>query len=1139
MRLIGCRTVLTVLLNTILAGPAPVLSQLFNLNLEHFNTAKGLSQSLVYSMAQDKQGFLWFATDEGLNRFDGFEFKNYLHNPQDSTTLRSNSVHALLVDRQGLLWIGTNQGLSRYDPATEKFTNLPIDYYDINKLNGNSINGIAEDTKGRIWIAYLGSGVDVITPGVEEITHYTVHRAEDDPYRIPDDYITSMEFLPGDEVILGTRSGLVFIGSDGTIVDNVDTRFPWNKKIDPSVKVIKSSNQGTRLWFGTENSGVFMADLKTNQVTNFSTATGQLLFNNNVPALFVDSRQNVWVGGEAIYRYDPNNGNLIAFNEFGIPYYVENKNPILSIFEDRDRNLWFGTFRIGALKHNPQSSRLIHYHSHNGPYSIRNDQVLSFAEDDEKNIWVGTDGGGLYQLLPDQYTFKRAPGADRFSSQVIKCLYRDGKGNLWMGTWDGGMMQYHPKKNTLEIFSPRKGNFSSYHVWDIVPDQDNNLWIATLRDGLYHFSTTTKKFTPYRNNPNDSASLVNNDVLAIAMDSENKLWVGTANGLSVLNANDKKFVNRNNALLSNPLCFYEHQKKQMWIGTNGNGIVITDLNQNILKVIAGKDGLSSPTICSMIPDDNNHIWVSSYNGIVAIDADTYKIITIPPMDGLQGKEFIARAGMKTSDKKILFGGVNGFNMFHPDSLLLREIIPNIVFTSLQVKGHEIIPGIEYNGRTILQKSITQTGHINLNYDDNSVTVYFSPLAFNWQNNMRFSYRLKNFDPDWQFSGSDKRFVHYTNLDPGTYTLQVRASFDGISWPEQSTALAIIITPPWWGTLAFKLCTAVLGIGLLYGLYKTRIRLLKNRQFKLERVVTERTHDLQESNKEIRILLEEVAEQKKDIEEKNHKLIDANNAVVQQHDELKEQSLELIKVRNRLMEINANLETLVEKRTQKLSNTLRELETFLYRASHDLRGPISSMLGILNISDLEKDNEVLKKTYSELFRKSVVQLDRALQKLLLKHTLERKKLAPETFLKPDLEIFVWEISGEIPSLRTADLQIQIQDAIHLSIDRLILKTIIIHLLENAFYFSSLAANKTVIFSAQIINNKHILTFTDHGPGIKPSLREKIFDMFFRGHEFSTGNGLGLYMVKSALEKINGQIDLDTFEEQYTTFRVILS
>jgi ligand-binding sensor domain-containing protein/signal transduction histidine kinase len=1129
------------LLVSFVSGVLSAGGQSLNLRLENYNTENGLSQNQVYAMAQDQQGFIWFATDEGLNRFDGYEFKVFKHVVNDSTSIVDNSIHALLVDKNGILWIGTNNGVSQYDPQYEKIKNLPIDYFDNTKLNGTGVNTIRQDSNGNVWIAYLGSGVDVVIPGAKDILHYTIHREVTDPYRLPDDYITAIEFLDDGDVVLGSRSGLIFLRADGAVMSDSDAikKYPWKDKVDKSVKCAWLSSDKKKLWLGTESDGVVSVNLETDDLNFYNTANNQLLFNNNVPALFEDSRHNLWIGGEAIYLLDEGRKQLIPYNEYGVRDNIETKNPVLSIFEDRDHNVWFGTFRLGALKYNPLGANVRHYHSAQGPGSIANNQVLSFAEDDDHNVWVGTDGGGLFVQRNGDDRFKQASLNSKFSSQVIKCIYLDKTGNFWMGTWDGGMMRYNPNQPNVEIFSPEKKNFESRHVWDIQPDKKGELWVATLRDGLYHFSPTTKKFTSYKNNPSDSGSLVNNDVLAIFVDSKNALWAGTSDGLSVLREGATRFINRQKKDgITNALCFLEDSQNRIWIGTNGGGIIVIDQNLKIVKALTETDGLPSPTVCSILPDNRGNFWVSTYNGLVRISTTDFSITEIPQADGLQGKEFIARSGLKLKDGSLLFGGVNGFNWLNADSLLVNLKVPKIIFTSLSIQSQEVRPGTVIDGHDILQKSISLTGKIQLTYAINSFTLTFSPLVYNWQNNIQYTYQLENFDPEWQRADADRRVIHYTSLDPGEYRLKIKGSFDGKTWMEPATTLIITIVPPWWATIPFRLFIVLIGGGVLFGVYKGRVKLLKNRQANLERLVSERTTELRRSNQEIQSLLQAVAEQKNQIEEKNHELLQVNDSVVEQRDDLERKSMELEKAQSRLKEVNVSLEALVEKRTQKLSNTLRELETFLYRASHDLRGPISSMLGILNISELEKDNEQLKKTYSELFHKTVLQLDRTLQKLLLKHTIERKKLVNEVFSKADLEILIWEVSREIPSFRANDFTARIDESVNLSIDRLMISTILISMLENAFFYSAQSPDKTVTLEVNQHANDYLITVSDRGPGVRADLQEKIFEMFYRGHEFSTGNGLGLYMVKSVLEKINGRIVLESIEGKFAIFRVYI-
>jgi signal transduction histidine kinase len=319
-------------------------------------------------------------------------------------------------------------------------------------------------------------------------------------------------------------------------------------------------------------------------------------------------------------------------------------------------------------------------------------------------------------------------------------------------------------------------------------------------------------------------------------------------------------------------------------------------------------------------------------------------------------------------------------------------------------------------------------------------------------------------------------------------------------------------------------------------YKTRVAFLKGQKEKLEALVLQRTQELQQSNNEIQLLLKEVAEKKEKIEEQMHEVRQVNEEISAQRDTLELRSNELEKTQKKLREINANLEALVEKRTQKLSDALRELETFLYRASHDLRGPISSMLGLISIARLEKDPIKYNQMYTDYLQKTVLNLDRTLQKLLQKHTIEKKKLYPEIIDKTTFLILLNDVLKDIPFFRPDDLQLQIDDNTSFHTDKMLLGIVVGNLLENAFFYSHLAVNKKVQLEVKQNHESTKIMIQDHGPGIKEEIKDKIFTMFYRGHEISTGNGLGLYLVWNVLEKINGKITVETEERSFSRFIV---
>jgi ligand-binding sensor domain-containing protein/signal transduction histidine kinase len=1140
----------------VVSASFPVKSQHLNLRLDQYNTDNGLSQNEVFDIVQDHQGFMWFATDEGLNRFDGHDFKIFRYEENNPHSVIGNSIQALEVDRHGTLWIGTTHGLSRYYPKTEVMEQLPFDFNVASLPNGTSVTDLIIHDDGSVWISYLGDGVDVYLPEKNEFRHYTGN--DNHIYKIRSDYITALMFMPNGEKLFGSREGILAIDVNGIPMTEEETlaNYPWKNKIDNSITCFRLSRDKQKLWIGTEVQGFYSVDLTTNDVQNYTTSNSALSFNNNVPALFEDTEGNLWIGGEAIHLLDQRTNTILPYSEQGYQRKATTKNPILSIYEDREKNIWFGSFRLGVLKYNPAHSQVEHYHSRLSENGLDNDQVLSFSDDDKKNIWIGTDGGGLYRLNPATYRLDHVVINKKISTQVIKCIYTDPKGVLWMGTWDNGLMRYVPSTDDLKEYKPGNKNFGSHHVWAIKPDAKGNLWLGTLRDGLCYFDLTNNTFKYFKNDPADSSSLVNDDVMCLMYDSEGSLWVGTSNGVSILKQGTSEFVNitaeRLPTLNMNILTLFEDKQKRIWLGTNGGGLVIMDRSFNVLKVLNEKDGLKSSTICSLQPDDHDNLWVSTYNGLFRINTNDLGVYEIPQFIGLQSTEFIPCSYYKTKTGNLLFGGVNGFNFFHPDSLSFGRTEVNVVFTSLKISNSEVVPDSVYDGRKILSESIALAKEVNLGYEQYSFTLEFSPLLYTWQRNLHYAYMLEDLDKEWQLLATDLRTIHYTSLPPGDYTLKVKASFDGQTWLNNVSTLAIHIDPPWWGTWGFRIAAVALFIMGLITSYKLRVRYLTSRQRRLQELVGVRTAELEQTNydllqkntqinqqnEEIQKLLSELAQQKDDIENKNHELSLINEQLSVQRDVLSLRGVELEKARERLQEINNNLEHLINRRTQKLNHTLRELETFLYRASHDLRGPISSMLGLLRVAALENSQHPIGAQHIEFFEKTILKLERTLKKLTQKHTIQKSKIVSERINKHAVTGLIDHITRNTEYFRPEDFELYVPDDFRFDTDVSMLNIILTNLLENAFFFTERSNNKKVMIHLTRENGSAIIRVKDNGPGIRHEIRDKIFTMFFRGHESATGNGLGLYLVRDALQKINGTITVETEEGLYSMFIVTL-
>lgn len=1121
-----------------------VFSQILQYDYDEYNTRHGLSQNEVLSIAQDKRGFMWFGTENGLNRFDGHEFKVYRHRQGDPASIVGNSIQSLLANDDGSIWIGTSNGLCRFYPETDFVEHFPVDFTDETRLNGAFVSSVKKKADGSIWISYIGSGVDIIRQGNDTIFHYTIHR--DDAYQLRNDMVSSIQFMPDGYTFFGTYSGLELLDKDGKVLSKkeIGEKYPWVENIAGVIKSLLLSGDGSTLWIGTEVNGLYQVNLLTDEVQNFTPANSELE-SKDILGITEDSKGNIWVGSDAIYKYHKKRKALLWYNEFGM--FVKNHTHV--IFEDKEQNIWMGTSRLGVRKFNQRDSRVYHFHSNQGDRSILSDEILSFNQDENRHIWIGAGGAGLYKMRDNLSGFDPSPVNKQLSAPTIKCIYKDKEGYFWLGTWDGGMMKYHPVKHSLKAYNPQQGNFKSRHVWDIKGDSKGNLWLGTLRDGLCYFSPESGDYTYYKNVSGDPTSLINDDVISLLVDSRDILWAGTGNGISVRFPGDEKFQNLlefqhmgQYNLSSNVIqCIYEDPEGKVWLGTKGGGIVVLQVREDrvlVERVIKESDGLAGTIITSIQEDDNGRLWVSTNKGFVNISYKDFSITDISHIAGLQKTDILAQAGFRAGDGSLFFGSSTGFITFHPDSLDLNPKIPEVWFTSLKIINEDIFPNNPFKGRNILKKSITEVEEIRLSHEDYAFTIGFSTLTYNRQHNIRYAYMLENLDKEWQYTTAEKRFVHYTNLEPGEYLLRVRASYDGEHWTKEAKSLRLVITPPWWETLWFRVVICIVALTLVYSIYQGRIRFLKSQGTKLEGLVALRTTELNRSNKEIQSLLEEVASQHRKIESKNLELLQINEELEAQRDTMEVKSRELEKAQAKLQDINVRLEQLVDKRTEKLNDTLHELESFLYRASHDLRGPISSMLGLLSLARMEQKPVLADDTYNRLFSKAVAQLEKSLKKLLQKHTIQKATVDCQILDYEALNELVNKVTQDISVFRKEDFKIDIPPGIRLETDRNLLYIMLFSLLDNAFFFTEQTCHKQVVLKMTQEADQILIVVSDSGVGIRKDLQGHIFNMFYRGSELSTGNGLGLYLVNCVLEKLGGTILLETEEGKFTRFTVSL-
>jgi len=833
-----------------------LFAQQSRINFSHLLSQNGLSQNTIHCVLQDKKGFIWIATEDGLDRYDGYNFKVYKNNSLDSTSISDNFIWTLFEDKDGFLWVGTNSGgLCKFDSETEKFTTYRHDPGNPNSLNLNNVRTIFEDSDRNLWVGTEG-GLNKLNKKTNVFTHY--YNDPNDPNSLSNNVVLS---------IFEDRSGDLWIGSDGGLdmYDKQNDKFINYSKI-PGDKNSLSNNvvlsiyediQGY-LWIGTLN-GANRFDKKRKKFTRFlaNPVEGKIAINNTINSIIEDKTDLLWIGtGDGFYQLhsekNTNNGKPPALTKSDIL----NHNNILYIYEDNAGIIWIGTAEDGVVKYDRERIKFRHYkHDPFDPNSLSHNTVRSIYQDNNDVLWVGTLGGGLNRFDPSrkQFFYYKNDPDDKFSlsDNSISAIYKDDYGYLWVGTWSGGLNRSVRPHKTSENFKFKFINFkndpsqnrsiSSSIIQSIFEDSDKNLWIGT-GVGLDLYNRGKNNFISFQNIPGDPQSLSSNQVQSCIIEDKNgNLWIGTWEGLSKISSDLRKnalkkpgsvkFVNyrtidNDNFSLSDDrvISAYEDEEGNMWFGTYGGGInKLTPDQQNSSKPrfinYTTADGLASNIIYGIEGDGNNNLWLSTDNGLSLLNYETDKIQNYDASDGLQGNQFYWGASFKGRGGELFFGGTNGFNAFFPGELKVNNHIPPIVITDFQIFNKPVkISG----DNSPLKKSISYTKKIELSYSQNVFSFEFAALDFAAPGKNLYAYKMEGFDNNWINSGK-RRFVTYTNLDPGDYIFRVKGSNNDGIWNNEGTSITLTILPPLWRRWWFILSVSLLLIGLVVYIVAFRIR----------------------------------------------------------------------------------------------------------------------------------------------------------------------------------------------------------------------------------------------------------------------------------------------------------------------------
>ena len=813
-----------------LIGSTPVMKAQTG---KFYSTDKELSNSLINAVYQDRKGFIWIATENGLNKFDGTRFSIYRHNATDSTSLKNNYVRTLFEDSRGNFWIGCINGLQRYDRATDNFHELFISRKDGRK--NPHITSIIERRNGDLWIATSGQGAISLKKNSNPASFHIETELTD---RIGSNYLNVIFEDSRQNLWIATEEkGLYRYSPENKELKSY--KAPYHIAGD-DVSAICEDAHG-QIFVGTLTKGLFR--LSSRQEGNFEPVLYQNRMNLNIRTLIIDTRGKLIIGtdGEGVKEYQPQQ-DIIVDSEINAGPFDFSKSKVHSLIEDKDHNLWLGIFQKGLILVPGISNKFDYY----GYKSIHNNTigsscVMAIHTDEQATIWIGTDNDGLY-AINDQgkqlrhYTHQA--GNPQSVPGTILCLYEDSNQELWLGSYFNGLARMNKQTGTCQdATSLLQGNLNAGKpkVSCIIEDKNKNLWVGTYGSGLYKINLPTQHVTYYEStrNENDDWSinrLPNDWISYLLEDREGMIWIGTYKGLAVLNPQTDNFINykKQNNLLPGYVVYslLESSNGEIWAGTS-EGLVCLNKDRLTPVLFTTADGLPSDIICGLAEDEKKNIWISTHQGISKLNPPEKKFINYYAGDGLQGNEFTRTAVFKDKRGKIFFGGTNGVTAFYPQDITEIKKEMNVLITGFHVANRPVKKGDKSGNNVITDTAVMDTEQFTLAYNENTFSIDFSVLEFSNPDRISYQYKIKELGDEWISTQPGTNRVTYSSLKPGKYTFSVQAR-DHNNFSNIRT-VTIAITPPWYQTWWAKVIWGCLGALLIYALTMYILSRIRHRQ----------------------------------------------------------------------------------------------------------------------------------------------------------------------------------------------------------------------------------------------------------------------------------------------------------------------
>lgn len=826
----------------LLAGLAKVHAQAPSLRFKHITTEQGLSNSTIETVFQDSRGFLWFGTRDGLNRYDGRQMRVFRYSSGDSASISDNYIRCIYEDRDHVLWIGTINGLNRFDPALNRFRRYRHEGANPATLGHNTVTQIRGDREGRLWIATWGGGLDQLDQKTGRFTHFRHDPLN--PRTLSSDQVSGLLEDSQGNFWVTTDNGLNSFNRGSGLFRNYNMLAPFTEAApNRDLRLVCEDRMG-QLILATQDNGLIFFNPRDSSFHTYrhDVKDPASLAGNQVRTVLVDRQWNLWIGGinGGLDLFDRDRGNFHHYqNEPENPGSLSQRT-VSALFGDVQGNLWVGTHRGGINLYTPGTEKFALIRPRPNGNGLSYNDVRAFCEDWKGNIWIGTDGGGLNLLDPKTQTFRHFRydpfNQSGLSSDAVLNITQDKEGFLWISTWGGGLCRLNADGQSFTRFmhdDADEGSISSNYIQQVFEDSKGSLWVASYYGGLELMDRRTGRFKRVVDGGH-STKISGNNIIALNEDHTGNLWIGTDDGgLNCLRASDGSiahYFDQSDKMPDLRVIFVDRQGR-LWVGQSG--LFLYDVASDKFNLAGGGVGLSGDFIKGIMQDESGAFWISTANGLMNFHPDKKTFKRYNVADGLQGLEFEANSFLQTRAGEMYFGGVNGFNIFYPESIQSNAYVPPVWLTGFQLFGHEVQPGVDGSS---LQTDVGLTHEIRLSHDQSTFSLDFAALNYTASENNQYSYKLENWDKEWQRPGGDARAA-YTNIPPGTYVFKVRASNNDGLWNPEPASVTIIISPPFYGTWWFRgLLVALICAGIIvYVYFKRKYEINKLHEEKKEEI----------------------------------------------------------------------------------------------------------------------------------------------------------------------------------------------------------------------------------------------------------------------------------------------------------------